>query len=173
MDVADTCGKHCNAEVCDHLAFVGICTFACAHNAVFFAADSADFCFERDALFACDLNEFLSLLNVFFDGVVRTVKHYRRETCFNTSKSALVRAVVKVKSNGNSDAESFEHAVNHADNCLVAAHVFACAFGNTEDNRGVELLCCLKNSLCPLEVVDVELTNSVVAFLCFGKHFLC
>ena len=45
--------------------------------------------------------------------------------------------------------------------------------GVSEDYRRVELLSCLKDSFCPLKVVDVELTNCIMACFCFFQHFCC
>ena len=76
-----------------------------------------------------------------------------------------------MQSNGNGDFEFLEHSGYHAYNGLVAAHIFACALGNTEDNGALELLSGEENGFCPFKVVDVELTYSIVACLCFGEHF--
>ncbi len=78
-----------------------------------------------------------------------------------------------MESYGNGDLELLEHTVNHADYGLVAAHILSCALGNTEDNGGVELLSSQEYRLCPLKVVDVELTYRVVTCLCLCKHFFC
>ena len=173
MDVTDTCGKHGHAQIGDHLAFVGISAFTCAHNAVFLTADSTDLCFQRDALGIGQVDQLGGLLNVFFDGIVRTVEHNRREARFDASESTFIGAVVQMESHGNGDAEIFQHAVDHADDGLIAAHIFARTFGNTEDHGGIHFLRGEQNCLGPFKVVDVELTDGVMAFFCFGKHFFC
>ena len=76
-----------------------------------------------------------------------------------------------MQSNGNGDVQFFEHTVNHAYNGLVAGHILACALGYTKDYRGVQLLSGLQDSLCPFQVVDVELTNCIMASFCFFQHF--
>ena len=78
-----------------------------------------------------------------------------------------------MKSNGNCDVKGFKHTVYHTYDCVEAAHILCCTFGNTEDNRGVAFLCCKENCLCPLKVVDVELAYCVFACFCFVKHFFC
>ena len=103
---------------------------------------------------------------------MRTIEHDGRESCVDASLSTLKGAVVEVKSNGNGDIESIEHTVYHTYNSLVAAHILACALGNTEDNRGLKLLNSLENCLCPLEVVDVDLSNSVLAVTSLDEHIL-
>jgi hypothetical protein len=81
--------------------------------------------------------------------------------------------VVEVQSDRNGDAEFFDHTVDHTDDGLVAAHVLAGTLRNTEDDRRVAFLCGEQDRLGPFEVVDVELTDSVVAGLCLVEHFLC
>ena len=81
--------------------------------------------------------------------------------------------VVKVESYRNCDIQLFDHALYHADDGRVTAHILACALRNTEDNRRLALLCGEKDSLCPLKVVDVELTNSVLAVTSLVQHFFC
>ena len=77
-----------------------------------------------------------------------------------------------MKGNGNCDAESLDHTLNHTDDGLIAAHIFACTLGYAENNGGVHLLCGKKNGLGPFKIVDVKLANSIVARFCLVKHFL-
>ena len=81
--------------------------------------------------------------------------------------------MIEVQSNRNGDAEGFVHCLDHFSNGLEAAHILSGTFGNTEDDRGVQLLRCEQNSLCPFEVVDVELTDSVLAVSCLVQHVFC
>ena len=173
VDITDTCSKHGNTEIGNHLALCGICALTCANNAILFATDRANLSLKRDSLFVTESNKLLSLFDVFLNGVVRTVEHYGREACLDTLKCALVRAVVKVESYGNGDAKTLDHTLNHTNDSLVAAHILACTLGYTENNGRVHLLRGEKNSLGPLKVVDIELANCIVAFFCFSKHFLC
>ena len=171
VDVADTGSQHGNAEVCDHLAFLRICALACADNAVLFAADGADLCLDGQTQLVAGGNQLFGLGNVLVDGIVRAVEHDGAKAGFDALLGALIGAVVKVQRNGNGDVELFEHSGDHAYNGLVAAHIFAGALGNAENDRRVELLRGEQNGFCPLKVVDVELTYCVVACLCFGEHF--
>ena len=115
----------------------------------------------------------LGFLDIFLDGVVRAVEHYGGEACLDALVCALVGAVVKVNCYGNGDAETLDHTLNHTNDGLVAAHVLARALGYAENNRGLHFLSGEKDSLRPLEVVDIELAYCIVAFSCFKKHFFC
>ena len=90
VNVTDTCGKHCYAEVGNHLALVGVGNFAVTNNAVFFTADCANLSFERKTELVTVFNEFLCLCNIFFDRVVRAVEHYRREAGFDACLCSFV-----------------------------------------------------------------------------------
>ena len=48
-----------------------------------------------------------------------------------------------------------------------------CELRDAEDDRGIQLLGSQQNRLCPFEVVDVELTDSVFAVSCLVQHFGC
>ncbi len=172
VDIADACCEHCNAEVCNSLALVGISALAHTNNAVFLAADGTDLSLKRKAENIAGIYKSGCLGNVLLDRIVRTVEHNGREACVDASLCALKGAVVEVKSNGNGDIERIEHTVYHTYNSLVAAHILACALGNTEDNGRLQLLNSLKNCLCPLEVVDVDLSNSILAVTSLDKHIL-
>ena len=87
--------------------------------------------------------------------------------------AGVVAAVIQMKGNGNGDVHLLKHSVYHSYNGLVTAHIFACTLRHTQNNRGVELLCSLQDSLCPLQVVDVELANRIVAGFCLVEHFFC
>ena len=69
--------------------------------------------------------------------------------------------------------EASDHIVNHVDNCLVTSHVLAGAFGALNDNGSLALLSSLEDSLCPLEVVEVESADCIVAGSCSSSHFFC
>ena len=104
---------------------------------------------------------------------MRAVEHNRREARFDALLSAFIAAVVEVESNGNGDVKLLKHTVYHTHNGLVTAHIFARTLGNAENYGRLKLLGCLENSLCPFQIVDVELTYGVFARLCFCKHFFC
>ena len=131
MNVADTCSEHCNAEISDSLALVGISAFAHTYNAVFFTADRAHLSLKRDTEYIASVYESCCLFDVLSDRIVRTVKHYRRETCVDASLSTFESTVVKVESYGYCDVQFFDHALYHAYNGLITAHILACALRNT------------------------------------------
>ena len=173
MDVAYACREHCHAEVCYPLAFFGVSAFAFADNAVLFAAYGAYFRLEAEAEFRANFNEFLCFFYVFFDGEVRTVEHYRREACLYALVAAVVGAVVKVQGNGNGDVHLFYHGLYHRGNRLEAGHVLARTLGNAEDDGSIQLLRGGEYGLCPLKVVDVELTDCIFALHSLFKHLFC
>ena len=70
-------------------------------------------------------------------------------------------------------ADLFDQAVYHTHNDIIAAHILASAFGYTEDDRRIALLCGSKNGFGPLKIVDIELTYCIMASYCFLKHFCC
>ena len=154
-------------------ALSGISALACADNAVLFTADGADFRLDGKTQLVAGCNQLLGLFDVLLDRIVGAVKHDGAEARRDAGLSALIGAVVEVERNGNRDLELLEHTVDHADYGLVAAHIFACALGYAEDNGRIELLSRQENRLCPLEVVDVELSNRVVTGLCLCQHFFC
>ena len=104
---------------------------------------------------------------------MRAVKHNRGEACVDASLCALKSTVIEVESNGNCDIEFLKHTFNHAHNGLVAAHILACALGNAENNGRFKFFGGKKNSLCPFQIVDVELTYGVLAVAGFVQHILC
>ena len=173
VDIADAGCKEVNAEICDLLALLRICTLTLTDDAVLFAADCADLCLNGETELMCNVNELCGLLNVLVDREVRAVEHDRGEAGLNALVAAVIGAVIEVQSDRNGDAEGFIHCLDHCSNGLEAAHILSCAFGNTEDDRGVQLLRCEQNSLCPFEVVDVELTDSVLTVSCLVQHVFC
>ena len=80
--------------------------------------------------------------------------------------------MVKVKSYRTSDVHFFQHSVYHANNGLISAHVFASTFGNSQDYRRIQFLCCLQNGFGPFQVVNVELAYCIVAGFLLCRAFL-
>ena len=173
VDVADTGSKHRNSEIRNLLALLGISALAHADNAVLLAADSAYLSLERNSEDVTGVYESGGELDVFLNGIVRAVEHDRAEAGVNAGLSSLKCAVVKVKSYRNGDSEVIDHSLYHSDDGCIAAHILSCALGYTENYGSVELLSSLKNCLCPLQIVDVELTDSIVAVASLVEHFLC
>ena len=172
MDIADTCCEHCYAKVCNSLALVGISALAHTNYAVFFAADGTNLSLEGETENVAGVNKSSGLFNVLSDRIVRTIEHDGREACVDASLCSLKGTVVEVKSNRNSDVQAVHHSAYHSLYGLETAHIFTSAFGNTEDNRSLEFLNSLKYSLCPFKVVDVDLSNSILAVTCFDEHVL-
>ena len=78
--------------------------------------------------------------------------------------------MVQVQGNGNGDAQALVHGLDHGSNGLETGHIFAGTLRNTEDDGGVHLLCSEQNALGPFPVVNVELTDGIVAIACFQQH---
>ena len=81
--------------------------------------------------------------------------------------------MVQMKCYGNGDIQLVDHCLYHVGNSLKAAHILARTLGNTENYRRLQLFRGEQDCLRPFQVVDVELSYSVVTFFCFGKHFFC
>ena len=173
MNVADSGCKEINAKICDSLALLGIRTLAHADDAVFLASDGADLRLQGNALVRADLYQFLGLLDILLNGIVRAVKHDRGESCLDALVACVIAAVIQVKSHGNGDVQLLKHAVYHAYHSLIACHVLSCTLGYAENHGRIILLCGQKYCLGPLQVVNVELAYRIVACLCFLKHFRC
>ena len=173
MNVTDTSCKEVDSKICNSLALLRISALAHTNNTIFLATDGTNLCLKRHVVLSNDLNQLFSLSYVLIDRIMRSVEHNGRETSLNTFQASIIAAVVKMKSNRNSDVQLFHHTVNHTYNSLITCHVFTGTLGNTKDYRRVELLSCLKDSFCPLKVVDVELTNCIMACFCFFQHFCC
>ena len=173
VDVADAGSQHVDAQLTDAGALVRVRDLAAAQHAVLFAADGAYLGLNRDAFGVCQRDDLLGLGDVFFDVILGTVEHNRGEALLNALFGRLIAAVVEVQRNRNGDAELLDHAVDHADDGGVAAHVLAGALGYAQDNRGVILLRGEQDRLGPLQVVDVEVSNRVLTGLCLVQHFFC
>ena len=173
VDVANTSSQNVNAQISNHLAFLGICAFAFADDAVFFAADCTDLSLNRDALGVCQFNQFFGLSDILVDRIMRTVKHDGREASFDALLSAFIGAVVQMQSDRDGDAQFVDHAFNHANDGGVAAHILASALGNTEDYGRLQLLSGKQDRFGPFKVVDVELANCIMAVASLVHHFCC
>ena len=101
------------------------------------------------------------------------VKHHRGETVLHRLQGALIGAVVQVQRNGNGDVQGFEHPFHHAGDGVITAHILASALRHAKDNRRVALLGSEQDGLGPLQVVDVKLSNGILAFLGLLEHFFC
>ena len=173
VDVADAGSQHGNAQICNGLALLGICALALANDAVLFTADGTNLCLERQTQHIAGVLQDRGLLLVLLERQMRAVEHDGREAGVDAGLCALEGAVIQMQSNRNGDAQLLDHAVDHADNGLVAAHVLACALRYTEDDRRLELLSRQQDCLCPLEVVDVELADCILAGASLVQHVLC
>ena len=108
--------------------------------------------------------------DVLVDGVVAAIEHDGGEAGGNAGLRTLIGAVIQMQGNGNGDAQALVHGLDHGSNGLETGHIFAGTLRNTEDDGGVHLLCSEQNALGPFQVVNVELTDGIVAIACFQQH---
>ena len=73
--------------------------------------------------------------------------------------------------NRNRDVQLLNHGLYHGGHGFKAGHVLSGALADTKDNRAVLLLRGQQHRLCPLQVVDVELADCIVASLGLLHHF--
>ena len=92
-----------------------------------------------------------------------SVKHDGRETGLHTGFGAFIGAVVQVQCHRNGDVQSFDHGFYHGGDGFKTGHVFACALRNAQNHRALQLFGGQENGLGPLQVVDVELADRIVA----------
>ena len=170
VDVADAGSEEVHAESDDFGAFFGIGDFAVGRDAVFGAADGADFGFDGEAFIVGEGDEFAGLGDVFFEGEGGAVEHDRSEAGFDAFLAAFVGAVVEMEGDGDGDAQGFVEGLNHGGDDLEAAHVFASAFADAEDDWGFLFFRSEENGFGPFEVVDVEMPDGVVAFVSEFQH---
>ena len=173
VDIADAGSQEVNAQISDLLALSRISDLAGADHAVLFAADGTNLSLDGQALGVSQLNQLGGLGNVLVDGVVAAVEHDAGEASLDAGLGALVAAVVQMQSNGNGDVQGLDHSLNHGGHGLVTGHVLAGALRYTQNNRAVQLLRSEQDGLGPLQVVDVELANGIVAVAGFVEHFGC
>ena len=115
------------------------------------------------------LNDFLSDFDVLFEVIVGTVDHDGGETTINAGFASLeICAVVEMQSDRNIvDLQSSFYEMHE----VLMLSVFTCASGALQDDRGLQLSSCFRDTLYDFHVVDVESTDSVAAFVSFLEHF--
>ena len=174
VDVADTAGKEVDAQVSDLLALSRISELAAGGHAVLGAADAADLGLDGHALGVGKLNELLGAVEVKLEGLlVRAVIHDGREAGLDALEAVLVRTVIEVKGDGNSNARGLDGSLDHVGADLETAHPLGGTSGALKDQRRLGLLGGLENSQGPLEVVGVEGTETVLAGLGLLEHVCC
>ena len=170
VDVADAGSQEVDAQRSDLGALGGISDLTHADDAVLLAADGADLSLDGQAVVMCQRDQLGGLGDVLVDGVVAAIEHDGGETGGDAGLSALVGAVIQMQRNGNGDAQALVHRLDHGGHGLEAGHVFAGTLRDAEDDRRVHLLCGEQDALGPLQIVDVELADCVVAIARFQQH---
>ncbi len=118
-------------------------------------------------------NDLLTFGNVLFDVVMGTIEHYGGETDLDAGLGAFISTMIQMQGYRNGNAQRLVHSCYHSGNRRETGHIFAGAFGNAKDNRRIVVLSGFQDLFSPLKVVNVELTDCVMA--CFGlfQHFGC
>ena len=170
VDVADTGSQEIDAQGCDLGALSGVSNLAHADDAVLLAADGADLSLDGQAVVMGQGDQLGGLGDVLVDGVVAAVEHDGGEACGDAGLSALIGAVVQMQGNGNGDAQALVHGLDHGGHGLETGHIFASTLRNTEDDGRVHLLRGEQDTLGPLQVIDVELTDCVMTIAGLQQH---
>ena len=173
VDVADAGSQEIDAQGSDLGALGGVGHFAGTDDAVFLAADGADFGLDGQAVVMGQSHQLGGLGNVLVDGIMAAVEHDGGEAGGHAGLGALVGAVVQVQGHGNGDAQALIHGADHGSHGLETGHILAGTLGNTEDDGAVHLLRSQQDALGPFQVVDVELTDGVMTVTCLQQHIGC
>ena len=133
------------------------------------ASELTELSLDDNAMLMCISDDFLRAFDILFELVLRAIEHNGRETIIDAGFAGLeIRTMVEVQSDRNIvDLEGCLDEVTE----IRALSVLACASGSLEDNRGIQLCSCFRDTLYDLHVVDVESTDSEAAFVCFLEHF--
>ena len=138
-------------------------------NIIFDTSQFTQLSFYANAMFMSVSNNFLRTFDVLFEIIVRTIEHYGSETVIDASFAGFeICAMVEVQSNGN--VVNFQSSLNEVTE-IRALCIFASTSRCLQDNRGVQLSSCFRDTLYDFHVVYVESTDSVAAFVSFLEHF--
>ena len=136
---------------------------------VFDAGQLAEFAFDDDAVSVCVFNDFFREGDIVFERMFRAVNHDGSETAVDAVFAGFkVSAVVEVK--GDGEIMIFQSCFYEMFQ-IRRFSVFAGTGRSLKDDRRVQFSSGLGNALDDFHVVDVECTDSIVAFIGFFKHF--
>ncbi len=136
---------------------------------VFDAGQLAEFAFDDDAVSVCIFNDFFREGDIVFERMFRAVDHDGSETAVDAVFAGFkVSAVVEVK--GDGEIMIFQSCFYEMFQ-IRRFSVFAGTGRSLKDDRRVQFSSGLGNALDDFHVVDVECTDSIVAFIGFFKHF--
>lgn len=134
-------------------------------NSVFNACQSAKLCLNYNASFVCIFNNTTSHFDIFFKRMLATVNHNGGEAAVDAG-FADVKIFAVVQMQADRQTGVFNCCFNQLHQVDVVS-VFAGAGTYLQNQRGFFLLCCGNDTLDDFHVVDVEGTNSIVAFVSF------
>ena len=125
-------------------------------------SDTTDLSLDRKAKMMRSRNQLLRLLDILIDIIVRTIEHDGSKASLDTCIGTIIGTMIKMQSNRNRDTKRSIHRLYHRSNCLEAAHILTGTHRYTENNRRLLLLTGSQYRLRPLEIVDIELWNSIM-----------
>ena len=133
------------------------------------AGELTELSFDNDAMLMGISNDFLRAFDVLFELILGAIEHNGREAIIDAGFAGLeIRTMIEVQSDRNIvDLKRCFDEVTE----IRALGILACAGGSLEDNRGIQLCSCFRDTLYNLHVVDVESTDGEAAFISFLEHF--
>ena len=101
------------------------------------------------------------------------VEHDGGEPGLDAGLGALIGAVVQVQGHRHGDAQGLIHGADHGGNGLEAGHILAGTLGNAQNDGALHGLRLKQDALGPLQVVDVELADTIMAIAGLQEHIGC
>ena len=121
------------------------------------------------AVSMCILNDLSGDLDILFKRLGGSIDHDRSETIVNAVLAGLeVRAVIQMQSNRKIRIQC--QSTLYQLYKIYGIRICSCALGCLKDDRRIQLMSCLGDTLNDLHVVDVECADCVAAFVSLLKH---
>ena len=118
------------------------------------------------------LNNLLCNLNILLERILGSIDHNGGKSTVYTGLADLeVCAVIQMQSDRN--IRILDYSCLNQLLQISRVRILSCACGYLKDNRGMQLSCCLCDSLYNLHVVHIESADCIAAFICFFEHFCC
>lgn len=139
---------------------------------VFDAGDRAEFGFDDDAAGMGVFNDFFGRFDVLFIGESGGVDHDAGETSINGLFADFDGfAVVEVKGEFGIGEFLGRDVAEGAD--IERVHEFPSTAAHHDDDRGLEVVSGTKDGAHDVEVVEIESSDTVFAFMGTAEHFGC
>ena len=138
---------------------------------VLYARQSAQLTLDDDTSFVRIFHDLAGQGDVVLECVVGAVDHNGGKAAVDARLADLkIRAVVEVE--GEVDVRVTDRGLCQRHQIFLL-RVLARACGYLQHNGRTKLACRFRDCLDDLQVVDVERTDGVAAFVCLAEHFLC